>query len=134
MLVSDGEHIPVLRQVLLTYLYRLISASVGTVVYYGFQCHPNLGNFFIACCFLTGVAGNVFPFQRWFNDPAYRVSCPAFLHTPSTNGRQYIRIVFFLCMAFTAIAPLAVLAYLHSVPQVVAYTSKSFLLHRGTSG
>ncbi|KAF8444777.1 hemolysin-III related-domain-containing protein [Boletus edulis BED1] len=85
----------------------LISASVGTVVYYGFQCHPNLGTFFLICCFLTGVAGNVFPFLRWFNDPVYR----------------HVRIVFFICMAFTAIAPLAVLAYLHSPRQVIAYTS-----------
>jgi len=50
----------------------LISASVGTVVYYGFQCHPNLGNFFLVCCFLTGLAGNVFPFLKWFNDAAYK--------------------------------------------------------------
>ncbi|KAF8557630.1 HlyIII-domain-containing protein [Imleria badia] len=83
----------------------LISASVGTVVYYGFQCHPDLGTFFLTCCFLTGLAGNVFPFLKWFNDPAYR----------------HVRIVVFLCMAFTAIAPLAVLSHLHSARQVIAY-------------
>ncbi|KAG9316747.1 hemolysin-III related-domain-containing protein [Chiua virens] len=88
----------------------LISASVGTVVHYGFQCHPNLGNFFLACCLFVGIAGNVFPFFRWFNDYKYR----------------YIRIIFFLCMAFTAIAPLAVLASLHSVKQMIEYTSHSF--------
>jgi adiponectin receptor len=83
----------------------LISASVGTIVHYGFRCYPNLGSFFLSCCFLTGAAGNVFPFLKWFNDIKYR----------------HIRIVFFLCMAFTAIAPLAVLAYLHSLRQVIAY-------------
>ncbi|KAF9227214.1 HlyIII-domain-containing protein [Gyrodon lividus] len=83
----------------------LISASVGTVVYYGFQCHPDLGKFFLVCCFLTGIAGNAFPFLKWFNDPAYR----------------HWRIAFFLSLAFTAVAPLAVLAYLHSVPQVLVY-------------
>lgn len=75
MLASDGTHILLHHHMKLTWLGRLISASVGTVVYYGFQCHPNLGNFFLACCFLTGVAGNVFPFLRWFNDPAYKVRC-----------------------------------------------------------
>ena len=52
---------------------RLISASVGTVVHYGFQCHPAMGKTFLLCCFLTGLAGNIFPFQGWFNDPTYRV-------------------------------------------------------------
>jgi len=85
----------------------LISASVGTVVYYGFQCHPNLGKFFLACCFLTGVAGNAFPFLKWFNDPVYR----------------HVRVAFFVTLAFTGIAPLAVLAHLHSLRQMIAYTS-----------
>ncbi|KAG8214056.1 hemolysin-III related-domain-containing protein [Butyriboletus roseoflavus] len=83
----------------------LISASIGTIVYYGFQCHPVLGKFFLACCFLIGVAGNAFPFLKWFNDTAYR----------------HVRVGVFLCMAFTAIAPLAVLAYLHSLRQVIEY-------------
>ncbi|KAI6046128.1 hemolysin-III related-domain-containing protein [Pisolithus marmoratus] len=80
----------------------LISASVGTVVYYGFQCHPNIGNAFLACCLLTGVAGNAFPFFKWFNDPVYR----------------HLRILFFVSLAFTSVAPLAVLSYLHSPWQV----------------
>jgi len=83
----------------------LISASVGTVIYYGFQCHPYLGNFFLLCCFLTGAAGNVIPFLKWFNDPEYKLA----------------RVGFFLCMAFTAIAPLAVLAYLHSLRQMIMF-------------
>jgi hypothetical protein len=58
----------------LTCYFRLISASVGTVVHYGFQCHPNLGKAFLMCCFLTGLAGNVFPFMNWFNQYKYRVS------------------------------------------------------------
>ncbi|KIJ18592.1 hypothetical protein PAXINDRAFT_167180 [Paxillus involutus ATCC 200175] len=83
----------------------LISASVGTVVYYGFQCHPDLGKFFLVCCFLTGIAGNAFPFFKWFNDPVYR----------------YWRIAFFLSLAFTGVAPMAVLAYHHSIWQVIVY-------------
>jgi adiponectin receptor len=98
-------HILLPHHTSLTQSDRLISASVGTVVYYGFQCHPNLRNCFLACCFLTGVAGNAFPFLKWFNDPAYR----------------HVRVVFFLSLAFTALAPLAVLAHLHSLRQMNAY-------------
>lgn len=54
-------------------VHRLISASVGTVVHYGFQCHPRIEQFFLTCCFLTGLAGNVFPFMDWFNEVKYRV-------------------------------------------------------------
>lgn len=83
----------------------LISASVGTVVYYGFQCHPNIGSMFLVCCLLTGVAGNAFPFFKWFNDPAYR----------------HLRILFFVSLAFTSAAPIAALSYLHSPSQVKVF-------------
>ena len=70
-------------------LPRLISASVGTVVYYGFQCHPNLRNGYLALCFLTGLAGNIFPFMKWFNSYANRVSClTAFIHIFSDNSNR----------------------------------------------
>lgn len=58
----------------ITPLRRLISASVGTVVYYGFQCYPQIGRIFLVCCLLTGIAGNIFPFMDWFNTYEYRVS------------------------------------------------------------
>lgn len=61
---------------LLIYLHpsRLISASVGTVVYYGFQnCHPDVGNAFLVCCLMTGIAGNAFPFFEWFDQAEYKV-------------------------------------------------------------
>ena len=54
---------------------RLISASIGTIVYYGFQhCYPRVGHAFLCLCFLTGLAGNIFPFMAWFNQHKYRVS------------------------------------------------------------
>lgn len=87
MLASDGKYILLFPPMSLTQLDRLISASVGTVVYYGFQCHPVLGNYFLACCLLMGVAGNAFPFLKWFNDPAYRVRYLSRPHTQSTNGQ-----------------------------------------------
>lgn len=55
---------------------RLISASVGTVVYYGFQGHEIIRNTYLAVCLVMGVLGSVFPFMRWFNDLKYRVRSP----------------------------------------------------------
>jgi len=83
----------------------LISASVGTVVYYGFQCNPSVGNIFLVFCFLTGLAGNICPFMDWFNQYEYRLW----------------RIVFFLALAFSAVAPLAALAVLHSTREMFAF-------------
>ncbi|KAG0707089.1 hemolysin-III related-domain-containing protein [Suillus ampliporus] len=84
----------------------LISASVGTVVYYGFQdCHPDVGNAFLVCCLMTGIAGNSFPFFKWFDQAEYK----------------HYRIAFFLSLALTALAPMAVLAYLHSPGQMFAF-------------
>lgn len=57
---------------------RLISASVGTIVYYGFQCNPHIGQIFLVCCLLTGIAGNILPFMDWFNTYEYRVSLSLF--------------------------------------------------------
>jgi adiponectin receptor len=51
----------------------LISASVGTVVYYGYQCHPKIGHAFEALCFMMGLLGNILPFMSWFNELEYRV-------------------------------------------------------------
>ena len=80
--------------------HRLISASVGTVVYYGFQDpqYHYLRNGFLTLCFCTGLAGNVFPFMKWFDTYKYRGW----------------RILFFLALAFSSIAPLAHFAFLYS--------------------
>ena len=51
----------------------LISASVGTIVHYGFEGHDQARNVFLMSCVVMGVLGSVFPFMRWFNDRRYRV-------------------------------------------------------------
>lgn len=61
--------------VLINWLARLISASVGTIVYYGFQGHDSTRNAFLYLCLIMGVAGSVVPFMSWFNDRKYRVGC-----------------------------------------------------------
>ncbi|KAL1744030.1 hemolysin-III related-domain-containing protein [Schizophyllum fasciatum] len=85
----------------------LISASVGTVVYYGFQDpqYLYLRNGFLSLCFLTGLAGNVFPFMNWFNEYKYRG----------------YRILFFLTLAFSSLAPLAMLANLYSFGAMMSF-------------
>ncbi|KAF5351880.1 hypothetical protein D9756_007687 [Leucocoprinus leucothites] len=76
----------------------LISASVGTVVHYGYQCHPKIGHAFEALCFMMGLLGNIFPFMNWFNQYEYRAH----------------RMGFFLALAFSGLAPLFVMAALYS--------------------
>ncbi|KAF9075315.1 hemolysin-III related-domain-containing protein [Rhodocollybia butyracea] len=79
----------------------LISASVGTVVHYGFQCHPDLGNVFLVGCLLTGLLGSICPFMSWFNEGW--------------------RIVFFLSLAFFSLAPLAAMAIIHTPKTMFAF-------------
>ncbi|KAH8119424.1 HlyIII-domain-containing protein [Phellopilus nigrolimitatus] len=73
----------------------LISASVGTVVYYGFSCHRQAALIYTSLCLVTGIAGSIFPFMTWF------------------NGRKYkpVRVVFFVGMALTGLAPIAHFSY-----------------------
>jgi adiponectin receptor len=74
---------------------RLISASVGTVVYYGFRCRPDVGKCFLALCFLTGLAGNTFPFMDWFNQYHYRVRsllCLSF--SPHSTSAHVIEVAY----------------------------------------
>ncbi|KAF9527364.1 hemolysin-III related-domain-containing protein [Crepidotus variabilis] len=83
----------------------LISASVATVVHYGFHCHPNTSRAFLGLCFSTGVAGNVLPFMKWFDKFEYRL----------------YRIAFFLSLAFAALGPLVTMAILHSTRETLDF-------------
>ena len=53
--------------------FRLISASIGSIVHYAYKCHPDLGYCFLALSFATGLAGSIFPFMSWFNQVEHRV-------------------------------------------------------------
>ncbi|OSX66071.1 hypothetical protein POSPLADRAFT_1043570 [Postia placenta MAD-698-R-SB12] len=83
----------------------LISASIGTVVHYGYQCNPMACKFFLSLCFIMGLSGSILPFTDWFNKYEYR---------------RY-RIAFFVALALTSIAPLAHLAKLHSAMQMFSF-------------
>ena len=54
----------------------LISASIGTVVYYGFSCHQQSAWLYLSLCLVMGIAGSVFPFMAWFNERKYKVRSP----------------------------------------------------------
>jgi len=102
--VCPQRHIFVLQKFLPLEI-RLISASVGTIVYYGFQCHPSTCNAFLLLCFIMGLAGSILPFTEWFNRP---------------ESRAY-RIAFFVALALMSIAPLAALSRMFSISETVAF-------------
>ncbi|KAJ7913219.1 hemolysin-III related-domain-containing protein [Mycena leptocephala] len=77
----------------------LISASIGTIVYYGYAAHPHLAYPFLAYCLLMAVAGSILPFQGWFNRYEHRL----------------LRLGFFLALVFCAAAPIAGIAILYDV-------------------
>ena len=62
---------------------RLISASVGTVVYYGFQCQLSTRNAFLLLCLAIGISGSIVPFTHWFNERKYKV----FIYTSAQSSR-----------------------------------------------
>ncbi|EIN11606.1 HlyIII-domain-containing protein [Punctularia strigosozonata HHB-11173 SS5] len=76
----------------------LISASVASVMYYAFQAHPAARDIYLGLSFFTAIAGTVLPFMDWFNQRQYK---------------KY-RIMFFLALGFTALAPLTHLSLLFS--------------------
>ncbi|KAH9948694.1 HlyIII-domain-containing protein [Amylocystis lapponica] len=83
----------------------LISASVGTIVYYGFQCHPTACKAFLSICLVMGLSGSILPFTGWFNKVEYRL----------------YRITFFVALALVSIAPLAYLSQLFSFGKMIAF-------------
>ena len=64
----------------------LISASVGTVVHYGFYCHETPRILFLALCVASAVLGTVFPFMEWFNKFEYRVSTITLIRRTRSDG------------------------------------------------
>lgn len=53
--------------------HRHISATLATIVFYGFQHHPIERDFFLGLCVLMGLSGTVTPFFPWFNQRKYKV-------------------------------------------------------------
>ncbi|THH33312.1 hypothetical protein EUX98_g875 [Antrodiella citrinella] len=85
----------------------LISASISTFVYYGFQDYPTECRFFMALCLGMGLSGTILPFTQWFNEKAYRA----------------YRNAFFLFLALASAAPVAYLCCLYSTREVFSFLS-----------
>ncbi|TFY80904.1 hypothetical protein EWM64_g3112 [Hericium alpestre] len=83
----------------------LISASVATIVYYGFSCETTARNIFLCMCVVKGLAAAFLPFSTWFNKPQ----------------NKPLRSSFFLIMAFASVAPLTYLTLLHSVHDMLSF-------------
>ncbi|KAL7409154.1 hemolysin-III related-domain-containing protein [Mrakia frigida] len=83
----------------------LIAASVNSVVYFGFYQHPTPMAVYGALNLMVGVTGSILPFQRWFNQ----------------RHNKHLRILFFLGMAFSALAPIAHMMLLNSLPRTLMF-------------
>jgi len=84
----------------------LISGSVGTVIYYGFQCNAAARSLFLSVCLINGVAGTVIPFWEWFD----------------RRENKKWRIVFFLTTTILiTLGPFAQLSLLYSVDDTIAF-------------
>ncbi|EGG03231.1 uncharacterized protein MELLADRAFT_44573 [Melampsora larici-populina 98AG31] len=83
----------------------LIAASVASSEYYGFYCRPGLANLYITFTTIMGIIGMILPFQPFFDRPE----------------SKYIRIIFFVSMASSALIPQAHMAYLYGLQETVEF-------------
>jgi adiponectin receptor len=83
----------------------LISASIATVVYYGFSCHRAAFTIYLSMTTIAGLAGSILPFMQWFNE----------------RKHKKWRIVFFLSLALTGFFPMVHLSTIHSTYDTIQY-------------
>lgn len=76
----------------------LISASIGTFVYYAFSCRFAAFTIYLSMTLLAGIAGTILPLMQWFNE----------------RKHKKWRIVFFLFLALTGFIPVVHLCTIHS--------------------
>ncbi|KAG8861741.1 hypothetical protein FRB96_002699 [Tulasnella sp. 330] len=85
--------------------YRLISASLATLIYYGYGCHPVWLAVYIGLTIGTGIAGTVAPFQTWFDERKNKLK----------------RIAFFLILTGCGIIPMIHMSFLKGSDKTLAY-------------
>ncbi|KAI0032105.1 hemolysin-III related-domain-containing protein [Vararia minispora EC-137] len=96
----------------------LICASVGTIVWYGFQGFDGWQRCYVGLCVVMGFAGSILPFYDWFNTPEHKLT----------------RVAFFLSLALTALVPLSHLSLLYTSRAVLTFITPlvpSFLSYLG---
>lgn len=106
--------------------------TLGTIVFYGFQQYPASRDFWLAISAVMVTLSTMFPFMGWFNDVKYRVSanssdCLSLNNLIASIFKNW-RIFFFLCIAFTSIAPMMHLSYLCGTANTFAFMRKLHLL------
>ncbi|KAG8998008.1 hypothetical protein FRB94_010784 [Tulasnella sp. JGI-2019a] len=83
----------------------LISASLATLIYYGYSCHPVWLAVYIGLTICTGIAGTVAPFQTWFDERKNKLK----------------RIAFFLILTGCGIIPMIHMSFLKGSDKTLAY-------------
>ncbi|KAG8888052.1 hypothetical protein FRB98_008516 [Tulasnella sp. 332] len=83
----------------------LISASLATLIYYGYGCHPVWLAVYIGLTIGTGIAGTVAPFQTWFDERKNKLK----------------RIAFFLILTGCGIIPMIHMSFLKGSDKTLAY-------------
>lgn len=94
----------------------LISASIATVVYFSLSCHSTAAYFYLSACAISAIVGSFLPFMKWFNE----------------RKHKKWRLLYFILLALSGIAPCVHLGLIHSpaavfnfvwpiVPSILAY-------------
>ncbi|KAH7108379.1 HlyIII-domain-containing protein [Auriculariales sp. MPI-PUGE-AT-0066] len=76
----------------------LISASIATLVYYGWSCHSFITYCYLGACLATAISGSFLPFMTWFNE----------------RKHKKWRLLYFLLLSITGFAPIVHLAFVKS--------------------
>ncbi|KAF7324425.1 putative G-protein coupled receptor [Mycena venus] len=108
----------------------LISASIGTIVYYGYATHPHIAYPFLALCLAMAVLGSVLPFMAWFDHYENRVRPFPFIYydlplelTWNPNIGSSGASAFFIALVFCAAAPIAGLAIVYDVRAMASFVA-----------
>lgn len=85
----------------------LVAASVWTTIYNEFYCQPNLALLYSLTTLVVGIVGAVLPWAAWFNQ----------------RENKPWRIVVFLTMCFTSLAPFAHAVFEHGLFETLNFLS-----------
>lgn len=85
----------------------LVAASVWTLVYNQFYCQPNLAMVYSLSTLVVGLIGAIVPWASWFND----------------RKNKCLRILVFLTMCFTALAPFTHSSLAHGFLRTATFAS-----------
>lgn len=85
----------------------LVAASVWTTIYNEFYCQPNLAMLYSLSTLVVGIVGALVPWASWFNE----------------RQNKSWRIVVFLTMCFTSLAPFGHAVFEHGLHKTLSFLS-----------